>query len=132
MIIEPYKNFDEWSISKKNTELKGRPKVKEGEIWWCRIGLNIGVEEDGKNKNFRRPVLILKKYSDEIVFVVPLSTQTKDSNWYFNFIFKSKNQVAILNQAKPVDTKRLDQYMGNLNNNTHKEIKNKFITLIQE
>ena len=121
--------FDVWNNCKKNTEANGRPNIKEGEIWWCRIGKNIGVEQDGKNENFRRPVLVVKKYSNEIVFVVPLSSQNKVSNWYYKFSFKEKTQVAVLNQAKPVDVKRFDQLMGTVADNTLINIRKAFIDL---
>ena len=26
------------------------PAIKEGEIWWCAMGENIGVEINGKNE----------------------------------------------------------------------------------
>lgn len=35
----------------------------EGEIWWCSIGMNIGVEIYGKGGRFTRPVLIFKKFT---------------------------------------------------------------------
>lgn len=33
---------------------------KERQIWWASIGQNIGVEANGKNKKYERPVIILK------------------------------------------------------------------------
>lgn len=35
----------------------------EKDVWWASLGANIGHEEDGKNKKFERPVLILKKFN---------------------------------------------------------------------
>ena len=40
-----------------------KPLFKEGEIWWCSIGLNVGDEEYGKGPFFQRPVLIFKKFT---------------------------------------------------------------------
>ncbi len=34
----------------------------EREIWWAHLGVNVGYEQDGKNDNFERPVLIIKKF----------------------------------------------------------------------
>ena len=31
---------------------------RDGEIWWARLGVNIGYEMDGKNSNFARPVTV--------------------------------------------------------------------------
>ena len=37
---------------------KTAPRFKEREVWWCKIGLNVGVEQDGKGNNYTRPILI--------------------------------------------------------------------------
>ena len=56
------KDFDSWNRIKKKTHGSSRVKYpKEGSVWWCKLGLNIGDEEDGKGDYFERPVLILKK-----------------------------------------------------------------------
>lgn len=34
------------------------PNFTEGEVWWCSCGENVGIEINGKNKEFTRPVLI--------------------------------------------------------------------------
>ena len=58
------KRFLEWIGLKEklhNTEYVP-PFFKEGEIWWCHLGENVGTEMNGKGDFFTRPVLILKKY----------------------------------------------------------------------
>ena len=37
------------------------PSFKEGELWWCSIGINVGVEIFGKGPDAVRPVVIFKK-----------------------------------------------------------------------
>jgi len=32
----------------------------EREIWFCSVGMNLGHEEDGKQDQFLRPIIILK------------------------------------------------------------------------
>lgn len=58
------KDFDQWNTLKKqideNKELSG---FSEREVWWCRLGHNIGFEEDGKNLAFSRPILKLRKFN---------------------------------------------------------------------
>ena len=54
--------------------------------------INIGVEIDGKNDNFKRPILILKKFSDEIILAVPLTTKKHEGDWYYNFTFNDIEQ----------------------------------------
>lgn len=36
---------------------------KQGDIWWCSIGMNLGEEIFGKGKKFTRPVLVFKKFT---------------------------------------------------------------------
>jgi mRNA-degrading endonuclease toxin of MazEF toxin-antitoxin module len=56
--------FDRWNDIKKATDAAdeaARLYFREGEIWWVRLGKNIGYETDGKSREFTRPVIILKK-----------------------------------------------------------------------
>ena len=63
------------------------------EIWFVKMGKNIGHEEDGKNK-FLRPVLVIKKVGN-LFFTVALTSKGKDnhqtcsglSQMCFNFKF---------------------------------------------
>ncbi len=39
------KDFDGWIKIKKEIHFKGSIRtIKEGEIWWCKIGENVGKE----------------------------------------------------------------------------------------
>ena len=54
--------FDEWNEEKKQIHTKEKENfyVNEREIWYVKLGINIGSESNGK-KDFRRPVLVIKK-----------------------------------------------------------------------
>ena len=55
------KEFDRWNERKKVLhEADFGRYVHEREVWWCALGVNIGVEADGKHENFERPVLVLR------------------------------------------------------------------------
>ncbi len=101
------KDFDIWNIKKKIIENKGRALVKRGDVFWCNLGLNIGTEYDGKNQDFSRPVLIIKKFSNETVLILPLTTQLKNTDWYFKLNINNKKSSVILNQLKVIDVKRI-------------------------
>ena len=76
------KNFDDWNLVKKNLDKNdSSPTFQKREIWWCSIGLNIGHEENGKNKDYSRPVLIIRKFNNHIFWGIPLTTQIKEKNW---------------------------------------------------
>jgi mRNA interferase MazF len=52
-----------WFIQKAELAAKEHhpPYFKNGEIWWCSIGENIGSEMYGKGEFYRRPVLVIRK-----------------------------------------------------------------------
>ncbi|MFH1145912.1 MAG: hypothetical protein V1707_03050 [bacterium] len=59
------KDFFSWHEEKEKLEEIGYDTLlfREGEVWWCSIGLNLGHEQDGKNVFFERPVLVVKKFN---------------------------------------------------------------------
>ncbi len=66
------KKFDEWNKVKKQTDNKTIiPNIRQREIYWANIGENIGFEQNGKD-NFMRPLLIFKKFSNNMFFGIPL------------------------------------------------------------
>jgi mRNA interferase MazF len=82
------KKFDEWNDIKKELDIKKKNVIpKEREVYWASIGENIGFEQNGKGDVFSRPVLIIKRFSKNIFYGVPLSTQIKDGNFFYNFTF---------------------------------------------
>ena len=90
----------------------GTPIVHEREIWWCNVGYNIGYEVYGKGSEYQRPVLIVKKFNNRMVFAVPLSTQVRPSPYRIPFVFQGVERVALLNQVRCFDTKRFTKSMG--------------------
>jgi len=101
------KDFDIWNNLKKEIENKDIDLIiKEWEIWWCNIGLNIKTESCGKWINYRRPVLVLRKLSQENFIVIPLSTQLKTWTWFCDYEFESEKYTALLYQIKMIHKNR--------------------------
>lgn len=120
------KDFDEWLIQKKRiNNSTGLPTFKEREIWWCRLGVNIGHEQDGKGTQKQRPILVIKKFNRHVLWAIPLSTQIKDNQHYHFFKFNDKDQCALLTQIRLIDAKRLYQKMGRLGHDEFKNIQEK-------
>ncbi len=71
-------DYDNWNNLKKDTSKKNRVFFDKGEIWFLSMGKNIGDEEDGKNQNFERPVLITRKFNNNVFLSVPLTSQPKE------------------------------------------------------
>jgi mRNA interferase MazF len=74
------KDFDRWNKLKKAinaSEESERVYFHEGDIWWARLGVNVGYEIDGKDRDFSRPVIVLKKYNQYSFLALPLTTASK-------------------------------------------------------
>ena len=110
---ENEKNFKEWIIIKSDLHQKGVLRnVKEGDVWWCAVGENVGIEINGKSETFARPVLVLRKLSRFGFMGIPLTSQKHDGNWYAHFEFKGIDQYAALAQARVFSTSRLYKKIG--------------------
>lgn len=107
------KNFDEWNEKKKSVNDRSDLILfHEREIWWCTLGLNIGFEQDGKNDNFERPVLVLRKWSKNTFVGLPLTTTLKTGSYFFDLSVNNEDSVALLSQARTLDRRRLLRKMG--------------------
>lgn len=124
------KDYGEWH--KKKKILNEREDVdniffREKEVWWTALGVNIGFEQDGKGEEFRRPVLILKKYNKYLVLIVPLTTKIKkDNKYYVNCSIRNDAipRMAIISQVRPIDTKRFIDKLGVTDEDSFTKIKN--------
>ena len=113
-MIQFIKRFTEWLTLKEKLNAIGYTPItfKEGEVWWCYIGENIGSEINGKSDVFTRPVLILKKYDAFSFFGLSLTTKEKIGTWYLPIVFNSRKQIIILTQGRRYDYRRLQKKMG--------------------
>ena len=113
--------FDIWNEVKKEADKTERQiGFKKREIFWVRIGQNIGSEEFGKGNEFQRPVLIVRVLNANLFIGVPLTSKIKENNDYFQeIIFNTKKGIstnsAMLLQVKTFDKKRLMGKIGKLN-----------------
>jgi len=104
------KDFQKWYIRKEELHERGINKkiyFHEREIWWCCLGLNIGFEQDGKNNQFERPVLILKKFNRDIFWALSLTSRNKEGKYYYQFEYRERKYSVILSQLKLMSNKRL-------------------------
>lgn len=126
------KNFDEWNSHKKIIDgMVNKKTFHEREIWFIKIGENVGFEQNGKGEEFLRPIIIYKKFSKNVFLGVPLTKSNKQGKFYCNFEFQNKNSNAILSQIRLFDSKRLKYYVGKMSAGDYKSVKEKLINLIQ-
>ncbi|MEN9524477.1 MAG: hypothetical protein RL536_546 [Candidatus Parcubacteria bacterium] len=112
-----YKDFDRWNEDKKKIHDKTRETFyHEREIWWCSLGLNIGFEQDGGIRSYRRPVLILKGLSSDTCLIAPL-TQSQRRHKFRVPIgpIETKPSSALISQIRIIDVRRLINKVGYVN-----------------
>lgn len=80
---------------------------QEREIWWASLGANIGHEQDGKNETFERPVLVLKKFNLELMWILPFTSIEKTGRYYQAVEYHGRKYFVILSQLRLISAKRL-------------------------
>jgi mRNA interferase MazF len=132
-IIIPEKSalFDIWNQEKQKLDTNYRTLLfKEGEIWWCSLGMNIGEEIYGKGSEFSRPVIILKKLSNNSCVVLPVTSQARSGTWYFTFNSNKQDRCAILNQIKFISANRLIKRESQMTISVFRELKKSVARLL--
>ncbi|TAH33713.1 type II toxin-antitoxin system PemK/MazF family toxin [Candidatus Saccharibacteria bacterium] len=105
-----------------------RLNYNEGDIFWLSIGENIGFEQDGKGKLFARPVLIVRGFSRQLFWGIPLTSQKKEGKYYYTFRHLSgEESTAILSQLRAFDPARISgsSRFGRVSKETLQDIKNR-------
>ena len=126
------KDFDLWNGLKKQLdakEVKFNCDVRE--IWWCAVGENVGEETSGKNDNFERPVLILKKFSKNNFLVLPITSAVRDGSYFYTLELGGKERSLMLHQARFVSKKRFLRRIEILSENKFNLIQKKYKELYQ-
>lgn len=118
------KLYDDWNTKKRDLNSRISQYFNEAEIWWVSIGINVGVEIDGKGRNYSRPVLILKKFNMHAFLGIPLSSVGKVGKFIFtiNEVY-DKTAFANISQIRVFSSKRLGTRMCLLEYNQFTSIK---------
>lgn len=112
-----HKDFDQWNGLKKKIHASDEylPLYHERQVRWCRLGANVGFEQDGTGEDFSRPVLILAGLSKHTCLVIPLTTSHKKHRMrIFVGTVDGKSASAVISQMRVIDTKRLDQHIATI------------------
>lgn len=96
--------------------IQNRPLYfNEREIWWCHLGENVGDEERGKGDQFMRPVIVIRKFNNNLALVVPTSSILKDKKYYTPIRYNGQTYSALISHLHTLDTKRLRKKIATLN-----------------
>lgn len=122
------KDFDNWNkIKQKTDEQKNIFIPRTGEVCICSLGVNIGFESNGKNKNFVRPVLVIKSYRKSGAIVLPLTSKYKDDIFHFKLDAYS---FVKLSQIRFMDIKRFKRRLFKIDPDMLVKIRNKLFEVI--
>lgn len=125
------KDFDEWNKIKKNiNNINTAPLFSEREIWWCGIGENIGFEQNGKGRDFLRPILIIRKFNKYIFYGLPITSKKKQNNFHSLIVSGKIEGSVILSQMRLIDAKRLSHRVSKIDSHDFVEIIKKLKDLI--
>jgi mRNA-degrading endonuclease toxin of MazEF toxin-antitoxin module len=133
------KDFKKWMEQKaKIHNDKIRPFFHEREVWFSSLGENVGFEQDGNGEGFMCPVLILKKFNNEVVWVLPLTRTDKTGKYYFRISLIANDgkiddnpSVVILSQLRLIDVKRLQYKIGTATKDEFTKIKEALVALLK-
>jgi mRNA interferase MazF len=118
------KDFNGWNDVKIETNAEEPRRYTVRELWWCRIGINIGSEQDGKGEEYARPCLILRGFGPDACLAVPLSTSSRVHPLRIAIgEVDGKQARANLSQIRVIDTRRLVRKIGFLNKDTFEDVR---------
>lgn len=126
-------SFDNWNGIKKKLQENSKDRFfHERDVFYCKLGRNIGSEQNGQGEEFIRPVIILRKFSKKLFLGIPTTTQSNKGIYYHRFLLnKDVVDYAILSQIRLIDAKRLCNRIGKVPKTDFEAIKEKTISLIR-
>jgi mRNA interferase MazF len=128
MFTDYIKTFQDWCRLK--IFLWGKTNkafFKQGDVWWCCLGMNLGEEIFGRGARFTRPVLVFRKFTGNSFLGLPLTTQEKQGSWYVEITIHGNKNWVMLNQARVLDKKRFINRLVTLDDSDFKKVKDSFL-----
>lgn len=121
-------NFCDWNDKKiKINNYREFQHPNEKEIWWCRIGVNIGSEVYGKGFEYTRPVLVINSEGGECCICIPLSSKIKNTK--YSCVIRTEDgklHTALVFQVRSIDKRRLKEKMYDLSTEEYVKVKGVF------
>lgn len=67
-------------------------------------------------------MLIIKKFNNEMVWVLPMTTQGKENEYHYKLEHESVKSYVLVSQIKTISTKRLLRKVGTIGDGDFKNI----------
>jgi mRNA interferase MazF len=122
------KDFTNWIKKKESLDQKEHDRnlfIYQREVWWCSMGVNVGVEIDGKNENFERPVLVIKKFNGLMFWGIPLTSKHKTNDYVIEVKHEKGTSYANIAQLRLFSTKRILRKVGVISKGSFQAVKEK-------
>ena len=93
----------------------------------------MGFEQDGGGDKYLRPVLILRKFNNEVLWALPFTKHNKKGKYYFSVKISGSElpSALILSQIRLVDAKRLQYKIGDISEEEFLEAKKRLQALFE-
>ena len=118
------KNFDAWNTIKKKTNIEEPRLYTVREVWWCRLGANVGFEQDGSGRLFLRPVVIVRSFGPTVCLILPLTASKQKHPLRISVgDVQGKQASALLSQMRIIDTRRLVEKVGFMDKQVFMQLK---------
>ena len=106
------KDFQKWHGEKSSIHKdKKRPSFHVREVWFCSMGANVGFEQDGGGERYLRPIIVIRKFDNEVLWALPCTKNNKKGKYYFQITIiddeQERKSTAIMSQIRLIDAKRL-------------------------
>lgn len=132
VVKEILKTFVSWTKLKVKIHLSEKevyPKVRG--IWWVSLGQNIGVETNGKNENFERPVVVIKIFNNFGMLVAPISGNLKKGKYFIEFINnEGEKNIINMSQIRSISSKRFIRYIGELGIEDFEKVRQIYLSFV--
>ena len=122
------KQFNDWNSLKQtlNTN-KINFQFRQKDIYFMSIGKNIGFEQSGHGENFKRPVLVYKKFNKYVFLGIPLTSKIKEDKFHTEFEYKKGTRsFAILSQIRLYDIRRALYHDGKISKQYFKKVQDRY------
>lgn len=128
------KPFDEWNFRKKTIQSSCSEQAffyYSREIWWCSLGVNLGVETDGKHEHFERPILVVKKFNENMFWGLPLTSTARQGQYFCRVKYETGIAWAFLSQLRVFSSKRLIRKVGMVSEIDFQNVLNKLVAFLK-
>lgn len=128
------KDFDHWNIEKKKRNAEtAQLSFYEREVWWAHVGVNIGVEIDGKHERYLRPVLVVRKFNKDMALIVPGTAQERPGNKYYFTVAGEDNKqyIVCLSQIRAISSKRFFRKIGTIDQTSYDNLLEKLSDMVK-